>query len=236
MADVVEIFLLLRNARKFVEDANKSSRAVGNIGTAAEKSGKKAGIGWKGMAKWAGGATALYGATRYMKHAVSATASLAKSTMAVQRVTSMDTQTASAWVSVLKERGVTTQTFGRTLATLSKEMERSRTATLTQRKTIAGLNKEYAATVAVGGKKAPAALAKLTRQMEAARAKGDAARATLGGLGVSADAIAKGDTQEVILGISDSFKDMENPAQRAALAQKLFGRSAQALLPLLVKG
>jgi hypothetical protein len=70
MADVVEIFLTLRNARKFIEDADRSASAVGHIGTEAEKSGKKAGVGWKGIAKWAGGAAAIYGATRFIKGSV----------------------------------------------------------------------------------------------------------------------------------------------------------------------
>jgi hypothetical protein len=236
MADAVEIFLVLRNARKFIEDATKSSHAVEQIGTDAEKSGKKAGIGWKGMAKWAGGAAAIYGASRYIKDAVSSTESLAKSTMAVQRTTGMDTVTASAWVGVLKERNVSTQTFGRTLATLSKQMETARTGTVTQRKTMAQPNIEHTAKELGGGKSASAALARLRKQREMASKKGASARATMKLLGASTADIAKGNIQGVILSIADSFKAMKNPAERTALAQKLFGRSAQALLPILVKG
>jgi hypothetical protein len=236
MADIVEIFLTLRNARQFIEQADASAKAVGGIGTKAEESGKKAGIGWKGIAKWAGGAAAIYGATRYITGAVSATDDLARSTLQVQRVTNMDTQTASAWVGVLKERNVSSQQFGRSLATLSKQMESARTGTAAQSQEMALLNKQYKATELLGGKKAPAALAALSKQMQSVQAKGEKARETMKLLGVPMRDIATGNTQDVLLHVADAFKTMTNPAERAALAQKLFGRAAQGLLPILLRG
>jgi hypothetical protein len=55
-------------------------------------------------------------------------------------------------------------------------------------------------------------------------------------LGVPLDAIRRGRTQEVVLRIADAFQRMRNPARRAALTQRLFGRTGRELLPLLMKG
>ncbi|MCC5809856.1 MAG: phage tail tape measure protein [Ectothiorhodospiraceae bacterium] len=41
---------------------------------------------------------------------------------------------------------------------------------------------------------------------------------------------------ETLFDIADRFQQMENPAQRAALAQQLFGRSGEELIPLLMQG
>lgn len=55
-------------------------------------------------------------------------------------------------------------------------------------------------------------------------------------LGVSQEAIKNGDTEAVLMGVSDAFAKMPDNAQKAALAQKLFGRQSQTLLPLINKG
>lgn len=55
-------------------------------------------------------------------------------------------------------------------------------------------------------------------------------------LGISQDTIRRGNVEEVILQTADSFKKMKNPAERAALAQQIFGRQSQSLIPLLSQG
>ena len=55
-------------------------------------------------------------------------------------------------------------------------------------------------------------------------------------LGVSQDAIRKGNTYEVLLQAADAFAKIKNPAERAALAQQLFGRQGYRLLPILQQG
>lgn len=55
-------------------------------------------------------------------------------------------------------------------------------------------------------------------------------------LGVSQDAIRKGNTYEVLLQAADAFQKIKNPAERAALAQQLFGRQGYRLLPILQQG
>src|SRR4051812_42821010 len=98
--------MALRNVRQFVSGAEAASKAMGGVGTASERAGKQAGVGWKGVAKWAGGAAIVVGATKFVKGAVSATEDLAKSTMTLQRSTNLDTETASEWAALLKERGI----------------------------------------------------------------------------------------------------------------------------------
>src|SRR6516165_9533682 len=118
MADIVELILELRNVSQFVSGSRQAASAAGDIGEQTEQAGKKASIGWKGLAKWAGGATAIYGATRFIKGAVSATEDLAKSTLTVSRTTGMDAQTSSEWAALMKERGVSTRQFQTSLVKL----------------------------------------------------------------------------------------------------------------------
>jgi hypothetical protein len=118
----IDIIVALKELSKFLSDTKKATDATKGVGTAAEQTGKKAGMSWKSLAKWGGAATAVYGATRFVKGAVSATEDLAKSTLALQRQTNLDTKTASEWVGVLKERKINTKSFQMGLVTLSKQM------------------------------------------------------------------------------------------------------------------
>lgn len=235
-SDIVEIILKLQNVRQFVEGALKASGAVKGVGDAADKSGKKTRGSWKSLAKWAGAAGAMIGATRYIHGAVDATTDLARGTLALQRSTNLDTKTASEWVNVLKERGISTKTFQVGLKTLSKQMEKSRTDTNTQLVGMRRLRREYAAVSAAGGKDAPKALDKLSKEMTRLQARGEKSRKVLADLGVSFSAVRRGDVKAVLLQTADALKDMTNPAQRVATVQALLGRSGVALLPVLMKG
>src|SRR5215467_5897392 len=94
-------------------------QASSATGEAAKATGK---IDWKKVAAWSGAAVALGAAAKFVKDSASATQDLAKQTMALQRATDMDTRTASAWVEVLKSRGIETATFVKSLTILSKQM------------------------------------------------------------------------------------------------------------------
>ena len=236
MADIVELILELRNVSQFVSGSKQASSAAAGIGTETEKAGKKAGAGWKGLAKWAGGAAAIYGATRFVKSAVSATEDLAKATITVSRTTGMDTETSSEWAALMKERGVSTKQFQTSLVKLSKTMESSRSGTVKENSTVKALRAQIDAVSAAGGKKAPAELAKLSKAIATAEGAGAKARSTLDKLGVSSADVAKGNTANVLYKVADALERLHNPAQRAALMQQLFGRSGQALLPILMKG
>jgi hypothetical protein len=193
MANVVETILKLQGARAFVKDADSASHSVAGIGDSAEKSGEKAKRGWKGIAKWAGGTAAVYGAARYLHSAVDSTEELAKSTMALSRATGMDTKTSSAWAELLKVRGIDTGKFQ------------------------------------VG-------MMKLSKTMDAAWRGGKKQTALFQELGVSQEAIAKGDINSVLMTTADTLSNIENPASKAAYVSQLFGKSGAALLPMLQNG
>jgi hypothetical protein len=55
-------------------------------------------------------------------------------------------------------------------------------------------------------------------------------------LGISAKQWAGLNTEQRMERLADAFQKMRDPAQRAALAQTLFGRGAQTMIPLLSKG
>lgn len=236
MADVVEMILMMRNVQQFVADATKASTAVEKVGKEGETAGKKAGIGWKGLAKWAGGAAAVYGATRYIESAVSATEGLAKATIMVSRTTGMDTETSSEWAALTKERGISTTQFRMSLVRLSKQMEVSRTGTAKESTTVRDLRKQIDEVAAAGGKKAPAQIDKLSKAIGRAQASGDKARKVLAQLGVPLDSLQKGNTGEVLYKVADALQHMHRASERATLMQTLFGRSGQVLLPILMKG
>jgi hypothetical protein len=236
VADVVDIILRLRELRAFLSGTDQASKAVAGVGTESDKAGKKAAQGWKGIAKWAGGAAVMYGATKYIKGAVGATEDLAKNTLALQRQTNLDTQSASEWVGVLKERGIQTKTFQVGLKTLSKQMETSRLGTQGQSAEMKKLHAQYAAVSAEGGKKAPAALVRLAKQMDSVQAKGEKSRGMLARLHISLKAVRTGNTSEVLLEMADALQKIKNPAERSTAAQTLLGKSGIALLPVLMKG
>jgi len=184
-----------------------SADSVAKVGDAAEKSGKqvessggeatKATPRWKTMgktiAKWAGGAAALYGAKRGLEASFSATQDLAKSTMTLQRATGLDARTASAWATVTKARGIQTKQLQVGLVKFNK--------------TITGAKQ--------GTKSAVAAFEQL---------------------GIRQDQVTSSNPADVIMMVADSFEKMTDPAQKAALAQQLFGKQGQTLLPLLNSG
>jgi hypothetical protein len=236
VADVVEIILKLSQLREFTSGADQASKSIGGVGTAAEKTGKQAGVSWKSIAKWGGAASAAYAAQKFVRGAIDATEELGKSTLALNRTTGMNIQTSARWSAVLKTRGVSTTLFQRGLVTLSKQMQKSDEVASKSAMKVAQLTREYDQVNKVGGKKAPAALAALSKKIASASAKGADAISIWKRLGVSMEDVRKGRTEQVLLRVSDAFAKMRNPAERAALAQKLFSRSGIALAPVLFKG
>jgi hypothetical protein len=191
----------------FTSAMDEAARSVGHVGTQAKKSSgatdsmggaaSKAAPKWKrfagGLAAAAGGAAALYAAKRGIQTSITSTMDLAKSTLALERQTGLSAESASAWGSVLKARGVDSKQFGVGMTKLSKTMVKASTDS----KTFSD---------------------------------------TFGKLGVSQDAVRKGDVNGVIMQSADAFAAMKNPAEKAALAQTLFGKQAQNLIPLMSSG
>src|SRR5215831_1125169 len=234
--DIVSILLRLEQVRQFVSGADQASKSVGKIGTEAEQTGKKSGVAWKGIAKWAGGVAIFYGVERAIHGALDATESLGKSSVALSRTTGMDVSTSSQWVAVAQARGIQTKQLQTAFVKLSKQSQLSQAATTKETAAMRDLNAQAKAVAEQGGKKAPAALAALQKKMLAAHEAGDKARKTLAQLGVSQQVIASGNTAEEMNQIADGLSRLHNAQKRAAIMQTLFGRGGQALLPILMKG
>src|SRR5215471_2284 len=236
MADVVDIILRLAGTRQFVQGADQASKAIGGVGSAAEKSGKQAGVSWKSIAKWGGVAGAAYGAQRFLRGAVDTTEQLGQSTLALNRTTGMSIKQSSEWAATLQTRGVATTQSQRGLVTLSKQMTTSMAGTAKYGQKIAQLNQEYKQVQEHGGKGTVKALASIQKKIDAARLSAAGSVDIWKKLHVSMKDVASGNTEKVLEQVSDAFSKMKNPAERAALAQKLFGRAGVQLAPLLFKG
>jgi hypothetical protein len=76
----------------------------------------------------------------------------------------------------------------------------------------------------------------LAKNIEAANAGGDTQAKMFKELGVSQKLLESGKSGEVLAEVADAFERMPPGAQKAATAQKLFGRQAQTLLPVLDGG
>lgn len=72
-------------------------------------------------------------------------------------------------------------------------------------------------------------------QLAAGGGSKEAAEA-LNALGLSAQQLARGDLVTQLATIGEALNRIQNPSERAAAAQSLFGRSARDLLPLLAEG
>src|SRR6185312_5323625 len=98
----------VEGAAQSVGHLDKESKQASKSVDATGRSASKASVGWKKaagtMAKWAGGAAALYAAKRGVEASIHTTEDLAKSTLAVQRATGLDAKQASAWAEVMKSR------------------------------------------------------------------------------------------------------------------------------------
>jgi len=235
-SEVVEVILKLIGSRQFQQDAEKSAKAVGDVGKASEKSGKQSGSAWKSVAKWGGAAAVAYGAQRFLRGAISTTEELGQSTLQLNRVTGMGVKQSSEWAATLKAREVPVKQFQLGLVMLSRQMTKTNDTTGKNAQKIAELNAQYELYAHQGGKKAQSQMATIQKQIIATTGKSADAVSMWQKLGVSMDDVRKGRTEQVLEQISTAFSKMKNPAERAAMAQKLFGRGALSLAPLLFKG
>ena len=78
----------------------------------------------------------------------------------------------------------------------------------------------------------------LTRTMGATRQGSKEAAGAFAGVGGKVAGLVRNgaSADEVLLSISDRFKQIKDPAKKAALAQQLFGRAGQRMIPFLNKG
>jgi hypothetical protein len=236
LADYVDVVLRILQARQFQHDAQTASKELDNIGTTAEKSGKKAGIGWKSVAKWAGGAAAIYGATRFVKGAIATTEDLGKSTIALNKTTGMNIKTSAEWAAVLKTRNVNTKTFQMGMIALDRQVTTSTDKQGKASQAIAQLNQQLIDVEKQGGKGAAAQMMSISKQLTAQ--KGHAADAVKywTELGVSMKDVRSGNNEKVLEDVSNGLKNMKNPMERAVILQKLFSRAGVQLAPILMQG
>ena len=76
----------------------------------------------------------------------------------------------------------------------------------------------------------------LSRNISHAEDGTKTAKKAFDSLGISMADLKTDSTQQVVLQVADAMSKVESPARRAALAQQLFGRGAQALIPILAEG
>jgi hypothetical protein len=107
----------------FIANTNQLVQGIKGVANASDQAaGSVRKVNWKSLLKWGAAGAGLAVATKFVKDATGATEDLAKQTLALSRVTGMDTQTASEWVSVLKSRNIDAATFGKSMTILSKQM------------------------------------------------------------------------------------------------------------------
>jgi hypothetical protein len=236
MAETVDIFVVLRGVAQLVQGAQQSAAAITEVGDASETTGKKAAGGWKSMLKWAGGAALFYGATKFIKSSVDATSQLTKASLSLTRQTGLDIQKSSEWVSLTQERGISSRQLTTSIAKLNKMIETSATGTSKSNTEIAAYRAQIDQLAKSGAPDAAKQMASLSTKIASAQASGQKARLVMQQLGVPLDSISKGNTGQVLGKIADAFEKIRNPAERSALAQQLFGRAGQQLLPILMEG
>lgn len=79
-------------------------------------------------------------------------------------------------------------------------------------------------------------LEKMLKSLSEAATKGGAAGAAFAKLGLDARQLASAAPDEAFTAIAEGLKGIQNPAERAALAMQIFGKSGQGLLPLMLSG
>jgi hypothetical protein len=233
---IIEVILSMRNVGAFVGQAEEASKATASVGKSAEVAGKGARAGALGLLKYAAGAAAVYGAVRFIDHAVTSTEELAKNTYKLQVQTGMSADMASEWISATGEMGITARQSSVSFQTLSKQISKAAGGGSDAAKKIKDLRHQIDLVAATGGRDAPKQMAKLSKGIATAQAASVKARKLFDQLGVSQKDLAKGNTPEVLLKVADAFHNMRNPTTRAADAQLLFGRAGYKLLPVLSKG
>jgi hypothetical protein len=208
-----------------IEDNNR--RASGSFGSLA-----------KGVVA-AGGAFAAF---NLAKGAIQDTVSLSGSVAKLSAITGMDITTTSKWIEIFKVRGVETNKVAMGFITLSRNIRTAQDETTKHAQAVQQLGARQAQQIEIlkqnGASHDQVAQAEKRNalQMDQLQTKSGRASQAFRELGVSQDIIKRGNPQQVLLAAADGLAKIHDPARRAALAQQLFGRQAQALIPILSKG
>ena len=190
-----------RQTAAAIEQASvRERRAMEGTAVASKKAGATAAGGLKSkiadVKGLAGGLVAGFAAFKglsFLEDAVNETEKLAKATARLSGLTGQDAKTASEWVVIAKERGVSAQQLNRSFITLERNQ---------------------------------------TRGAQGVKISAEAFKQ----LGISQQSLKRLNTEQLIERVADAFKQLGPGAQRATIAQQLFGRGAQGLVNVLGKG
>jgi hypothetical protein len=210
-------------------------------------------------------AVSAYRAFSAAKNAVSTTTDLAKATLSLSRNTGLDIRQSSRWVAAMKARGASAQTLNTSFTTLSKNVVKSADAIRKAREAgeaIRGLRKgatedqrqliDVASSATAGSSKQLSAIAALTKAhgglskvqsglLKNALKSGSAAEKeneAFAKLGITQKDIIEGtrDFDGFLGKVARGFGNLRGGVDRAALAQKLFGRNSKDLVSVFSQG
>ena len=108
-------------ASKAVEGVSKSAEGVG----AATKDATKKTASMQDALKKMAGAFGVYKGADYIKDATKMTADLVGSTKSLQRITGLDSKTASGWIGIAKQRGIETKTLNMGFTALARNINQA---------------------------------------------------------------------------------------------------------------
>lgn len=204
MEEEVIAALVVKGLATYVDNMQTASKATTGVGDASKATSKDVSSSSKSMSSSTGSVVTKLAAAAaasavakkgfdFLKGAAQDAGGLAKQTRGLQRITGADAKTASAWVSMTKERGIQGAQLTKGFVTLNKQL-----------------------TGAAGGSKTAAK--------------------SFAQLGLDANVLMALPTDLRMGMIADSFKALPDGVDKAAAAQKLFGRQATSLLPILNGG
>jgi hypothetical protein len=135
--DVIEVFIVLRGQAQYVEGMEQSAAATSQVAAAeteaadaskaAETQTKSATRSRLGsiatLVKQAAAVYGVYRAYEFLKGSISTVSELGRSTLQLERATGLDARTASAWVTLGKERGITARQMSLSFAALGRQIE-----------------------------------------------------------------------------------------------------------------
>ena len=243
--------LITGDSKPLDKEAKKADRSLADLGkNGSANLGKldtALGGNVKRLAGMAAGIVSVGAATKTLKSSINDVKSLTTGTAQLARSTGMDTKEASRWAAQAKVRGIETgklntafvklaQGIGAATQGQAKQGDQAKKLAVQQDE----LNRKLAEARKAGDPKAIAALEAQQAKLaitQAAVAKGGGAQAqAFRDLGVSSKALKSGNTGAVLEEIADGFAKMADGPEKAAMAQKLFGKQSQTLLPLLNGG
>jgi len=209
MTDDVNVRLQLQEQAKFNSEVDESAKKVEGIGDSAERGADK---GTKASGKFTGGLMLLKKAVKVVALAFVglATAGVAAFTAAAKNSITTVVDLAKSTASLARITGLSERRSSQWVQTAKLFGVESK-----------GLNMGFIS---------------LAKNMRAANGGSEKQINLFRRLGVSQDAIRRGDTSQVIFELADAFARMKNPGEKAAIVQELFGRSGQTMGMLLDKG